>query len=72
MALICGGSYQEYINQCISCRSDGRDVGQLLARLRSPQRYEILDLITDDMTGPYNSPPPTWVAGDLVAFLKTG
>jgi hypothetical protein len=71
MALICSGDYQTYIDHCTACRSDGRDVGQLLLCLRSPEQFEILDLIADDMTGPYNSPPPTWVAGALVKLMRT-
>jgi len=71
MALICDGSYEAYVDHCTSCRSDGRDVGQLLAKLRHPSHFRILDLIADDMTGPYNSPPPTWVAGALIALSKT-
>ena len=68
MQLLCSGDYAEYNSQCIEIRSDGRDVGQLLAYLRSPGSAEILDLITDDMSGPYDSPAPTWVAGALIAL----
>jgi hypothetical protein len=70
MSLLCGGDYAAYTAHCIACRSDGRDVGQLLASLTSPKHFEILDLVADDMTGPYNSPPPTWVAGALIALKK--
>ena len=68
MSLLCTGSYDDYIRSCIEARSDGRDVGQLLAQLRKPRQFEILDLVADDMTGPYSSPAPTWVAGALITL----
>jgi hypothetical protein len=66
LALLRQGDYPGYQRRCIAARSDGRDTGPLLHHLAGPLEPRILDLIADDMTGPYNSPPPTWVACALV------
>lgn len=67
-ALLRAGDYWSYNRHCVTARSDGRDVGQVLRYLLGPLEGRILDLISDDMTGPYNAPAPTWVAGALIEF----
>ncbi|HLK58657.1 MAG TPA: hypothetical protein VKU00_18950 [Chthonomonadaceae bacterium] len=62
------GDYEGYQQHCVATRSDGRDVGQALRYLRGPMEAALLDIVADDMTGPYNKPAPTWVAGALVAL----
>ena len=64
------GDAAAYLQHCLEVRSDGRDVGPLLRHLRGPLRGEVLDLVTDDMSAAYHAPPPTWVAGALVALRK--
>jgi len=71
LELLRTGDYRAYERHCVATRSDGRDVGQVLRLLRGPLVPETLDLVADDMTGPYNAPPPTWVAGALVALRST-
>jgi len=51
---------------CVESKSDGRDVGPVLRVLVGPQEPRILDLLADDMTGPYGRPAPTWVAAALI------
>lgn len=60
------GDYWGYNQHCVASKSDGRDVGQVLRYLRGPMEGTILDIVADDMTGPYNKPAPTWVAGALI------
>ncbi len=63
------GDYWSFNQHCVATKSDGRDVGQVLRYLRGPQDAHILDILADDMTGPYNKPAPTWVCGALIALL---
>lgn len=70
MALLQAGEYWEYNRHCVQAKSDGRDVGQALRLLTGPLQAQILDLIGDDMSGPYNKPRPTWVAGALIALER--
>ncbi|HLV80797.1 MAG TPA: hypothetical protein VKT32_10970 [Chthonomonadaceae bacterium] len=63
------GDYWSFNQHCVATKSDGRDVGQVLRYLRGPQDAHILDILADDMTGPYNKPAPTWVGGALIALL---
>lgn len=68
LALLRDGDYPAYGRHAVASRSDGRDTGPVLRHLRGPLEAEILDLVADDMTGPYRKPAPTWVAGALVAL----
>ncbi len=70
MGLLRQGDFAGYLRHCVRSRSDGRDVGPVLRYLLGPVEAEILDLLADDMTGPYQSPAPTWVAGALLALHK--
>jgi hypothetical protein len=68
LELLRQGDYWRFNGHCVASRSDGRDVGQVLRFLLGPQEPQILDLLADDMTGPYAHPAPTWVAGALIAM----
>ena len=70
MELLRRGDYAGYLRHCVRSRSDGRDVGPVLRYLLGPVEGEILDLLADDMTGPYQAQAPTWVAGALLALHK--
>lgn len=70
MEMLCSAKYADYNQHCAEWRSDGRDVGQVLAQIVSPRQFEILDLVADDMSGPYGSPSPTWVAGALITLSQ--
>jgi hypothetical protein len=59
------GGYQRHN---VTAKSDARDVGQVLLHLLGPLEGRILDLTSEDMTGPYRKPAPSWVAGALVQF----
>jgi len=52
-----------------SAKSDARDVGQVLRHLLGPVSGRVLDIVADDMSGPYNAPSPTWVAGALMELV---
>lgn len=67
-ALLARGEYAAYQAHCVATKSDARDVGQVLRALIGPFTWELLDLVADDMSGPYAAPSPTWVAGALVAL----
>jgi hypothetical protein len=60
------GRFPEFQRHCVATKSDARDVGQLLGHLVGPFQARILDLLGDDMTGPYAARPPTWVAAALI------
>jgi hypothetical protein len=60
------GRFPEFQRHCIATKSDARDVGQLLGHLVGPFEARILDLLGDDMTGPYAARAPTWVAAALI------
>ena len=68
MSLLEAGDYAEFEAHCAAVKSDARDTGQVLRYLAGPQRATILDLVADDMTGPYGAPAPTWVAGALIGL----
>lgn len=70
MAILGRGDYWGYNQHCVSAKSDHRDAGQVLRLLVGPMRGQILDLISSDATGLYNAPPPTWVAGALIAWER--
>ena len=36
-----------------------------------PQEARILDMVADDMTGPYDKPALTWVAGALIEMSRS-
>ena len=66
LEILRGGDYGAFEQHCIATKSDGRDTGQLLRHLKGPQEPVILDLVADDMTGPYQKLAPTWVAAALI------
>ena len=68
LELLQGDDYAAFQEHCVKARSDGRDVGQVLRWLLGPLKGQILDLVADDMTHAYQQPPPTWVAGALIAL----
>ncbi len=69
LQLLSVGDYLGYQQQCIATKSDGGDVGQVLRHLlRQPLEVTILDIVADDMSEPYQKPPPTWVAGALITL----
>jgi hypothetical protein len=68
LALLKAGDDWAYNRHCVEAKSDGRDVGQVLRHLLGPLEGRVLDVVADDMTGPYNQPAPSWVAGALIAL----
>jgi len=62
------GQYAAYNRHSVETKSDARDVGQVVRHLIGPFDGRILDLVAEDMTGPYQQPAPSWVAGALVSF----
>jgi hypothetical protein len=68
-AILQDGDYWGYNQHCVRAKSDARDAGQVLRFLLGPLEGRILDIIADDMTGPYNAPAPTWVACSLVELV---
>lgn len=66
LALLREGDYWGFNQHCVSAKSDGRDAGQVLRYLLGPLEGHILDLVADDMTGAYQAPAPSWVAGALI------
>lgn len=69
LVLLRAGDYWGYNQHCVDAKSDARDAGQVLRYLLGPLEGHILDIVSDDMTGPYNKPAPTWVAGALIELL---
>jgi hypothetical protein len=69
LALLQTGDYWGYNQHCVEAKSDARDAGQVLRYLLGPLEGKILDIVSDDMTAPYNKPAPTWVAGALIELL---
>lgn len=67
-AILKRGDYWGFNQHCVATKSDGRDMGQALRYLLGPQNAQILDILADDMTVPYNKPAPTWVCGALIAL----
>ncbi len=70
MGILGKGNYWGYNQHCVSAKSDGRDVGQVLRYLLGPLQGRIIDLTFTDTTDMYNAPPPTWVAAALVELKK--
>ena len=68
LAVLESGDPMAFERHCAGAKSDARDTGQVLRLLLGPLRGRILDLVADDMTGPYQAPAPTWVAGALIAL----
>jgi hypothetical protein len=68
LELLRAGDHWGYNGHCVAAKSDARDVGQVLRHLLGPVRGNVLDLVADDMSGPYDAPAPTWVAGALIGF----
>ena len=69
LALLSDGDYWGYNRHCVDAKSDARDVGQVLRYLLGPVSGRVLDLVADDMSGSYDAPPPTWVAGALMELV---
>jgi len=69
LALLKLGDYWGYNQHCVSAKSDGRDVGQVLRYLLGPLDGRILDLVWEDMASLYDKPSPSWVAGALVDLI---
>jgi len=69
LALLGDGDHWGYNRHCVDARSDARDVGQVLRHLLGPVSGRVLDLVADDMSGPYNASSPTWVAGALMELV---
>ena len=69
LALLKLGDYWGYNQHCVSAKSDGRDVGQVLRYLLGPLDGHILDLVWEDMAPLYDKPSPSWVAGALVGLI---
>ncbi len=69
LALLSDGDHWGYNLHCVDAKSDARDVGQVLRHLLGPVKGRVLDLVADDMSGPYNAPSPTWVAGALMELV---
>jgi hypothetical protein len=72
LEILRGGDYSAYNRHSVETKSDARDVGQVLRHLIGPFEGRVLDLVAEDMTGPYEKPPPSWVAGALVRFSTSG
>jgi hypothetical protein len=68
MELLGKGDYWGYNQHCVSAKSDHRDAGQVIRLLRGPLSGTIHDLVYTDAGELYNAPPPTWVAGALIAY----
>ena len=69
LEMLRAGDYWGYNQHCVDAKSDARDAGQVLRYLLGPLEGHILDIVSDDMAGPYNKPAPTWVAGALIELL---
>ena len=69
LALLRDRDYAGYNRHCVDAKSDVRDVGQVLRHLLGPVAGRVLDLVADDMSGPYCAPSPTWVAGALIELV---
>jgi len=72
LALLADGDHWGYNRHCVDAKSDARDVGQVLGHLLGPVSGRVLDLVADDMSGPYGAPDPTWVAGALIELIPEG
>ncbi|MCG8346262.1 MAG: hypothetical protein MI924_00595 [Chloroflexales bacterium] len=70
IALLERGDYWGYNQHCVSAKSDARDAGQVFRYLRGPMYGRILDLTYTDATELYQTPPPTWVAGALIEWVR--
>ncbi len=70
LALLGDGDHWGYNRHCVDAKSDARDVGQVLRHLLGPVSGRVLDIVADDMSGPYNAPSPTWVAGALIELAS--
>ncbi len=69
LEILSAGDHWGYNRHCIDAKSDARDVGQVLRHLLGPVRGCVLDIVDEDMTGPYDAPAPTWVAGALIELM---
>ena len=72
LEMLRAGDYVGYNRHSVATKSDARDVGQVLRHLIGPLEARVLDLVAEDMTGPYQKPAPSWVAGALVRFSTAG
>ncbi len=69
LALLGAGDHWGYNRHCVDAKSDARDVGQVLRHLLGSVSGRVLDLVADDMSGPYDALSPTWVAGALIELV---
>jgi hypothetical protein len=69
LELLREADYPGYNRHCVLAKSDARDVGQTLGHLLGPLSGRIIELVADDMSTAYNTPPPTWVAGALIELM---
>ncbi len=60
--------YWGYNQQCVRAKSDARDAGQVFTYLRGPMKGRIVDITVSHAAALYKAPPPTWVAGALIAW----
>jgi hypothetical protein len=70
MELLGRQDYWGYNQHCVSAKSDHRDAGQVIALLRGPLKGTNHDLVYTDAGTLYDAPPPTWVAGALIAYER--
>lgn len=68
IALLEKGDYWQYNQHCVDAKSDARDAGQVFRYIRGPMTGRVLDMSFTDATELYQQPPPTWVAGALMAW----
>nr|MCW1966862.1 hypothetical protein [Anaerolineae bacterium] len=68
-AMLGAGDYWGFNQHCVSAKSDGRDMGQVVRYLlNTPLSATIHDILWEDMSGPYGKPWPSWVAGCLISL----
>jgi len=72
MAILEGGDYPAFARHCEAALSDARDGCSVMRHLRGPLRGELIDMTFSDSTDLWDSPPPTWCAGPLVAWRPPG
>lgn len=68
MRMLSEGDYWGYNQHCVEAKSDHRDAGQVFRYLRGDMTGEVVDMSYSVAEDLYNAPPPTWVAGPLVAW----
>ncbi len=71
IAILSKGDYWGYNQHCVSAKSDARDAGQVFRYIRGAMTGRVVDMSYTDASDLYKAPPPTWVAGALVEWIKT-